>query len=88
MVSNTWDGRLEAGQLTGSFPLFAGGTSGPFYDFATAMAALPAGRHELDPLAMLGVASKGYAFGDRTMVQGLSRLPFMARVDASTGEVR
>lgn len=88
MVSNTWDGRLNAGQLTGSFPLFAGGTSGPFYNFATAMAALPAGRHELDPLAMLAVATKGYAFGDRTMVQGLSRLPFMAGVDGGTGEVR
>lgn len=84
IILSALDGRLDGRQLTGSFPFFshAGTATGPFSSFSDAIASVPAHERRLDATALVEIATTGYPFADRTVVESLTRLPFMATHDA------
>jgi hypothetical protein len=61
-------------------PYYSKGVPGEFHtSFATAVSALDPGERTIDPAGAIEVLNKGYLLGNRTLVQGVRRSPWMGR---------
>lgn len=83
---NGWPCWLTTWNHLGShYPFHREGQDRFHMNIAAALDGMPGDRREIDPVAVVEILSKHYCWGDRTLVCGLRRSPWMSRPDGHGG---